>query len=56
MMNIFSPAIYATNWYNGDEVNNKIYISDKSSVLIGMPRIRQLRIEIGKRVVKYYHS
>ncbi|KAJ7356060.1 hypothetical protein OS493_026983 [Desmophyllum pertusum] len=48
MMTIFAPGIYTTNWYNGDEETNKVYISDKSSLLIGMPRIRQLRIEKGK--------
>lgn len=48
MMKIFAPGIYTTNWYNGDEETNKVYISDKSSILIGMPRIRQLRIEKGK--------
>lgn len=48
MMNTFAPAIYTTNWYNGDEETNKVYISDKSSILIGMPRIRQLRIEKGE--------
>ncbi|XP_078349636.1 LOW QUALITY PROTEIN: polycystin-1-like protein 2 [Oculina patagonica] len=58
MMNSFAPAIYATNWYNGDEETNKVYISDKSSVLIGMPRIRQLRIEkdaCPKRIVESYN-
>ena len=48
MINTFAPAIYKTNWYNGDEETNKLYISDKNSVLIGMPRIRQLRIEKGE--------
>lgn len=45
MINTFAPAIYTTNWYNEDEEANKVYISDKNSILIGMPRIRQLRIE-----------
>ena len=45
MINTFGPAIYTTSWYNGDEETNKVYISDKSSILIGIPRIRQLRIE-----------
>ena len=50
MTNIFVPAIFATNWYNGNEESNKVYISDKSSVLIGMPRIRQLRVQQGKKL------
>lgn len=48
MINTFAPAIYTANWYNGDEETNKVYISDKNSILIGMPRIRQLRIEKGE--------
>ena len=48
MINTFAPAIYTTNWYNGDKETNKVYISDKSSILIGMPRIRQLRIRKGE--------
>ena len=53
-MNIYAPAMYTSHWYNGDKGNNEMYISDMSSVLIGMPRIRQLRIERSKRGVKYY--
>ena len=53
-MNIYAPAMYPSHWYNGDKGNNEMYISDMSSVLIGMPRIRQLRIERSKRGVKYY--
>ena len=53
-MNIYAPAMYPSHWYNGDKGNNEMYISDMSSVLIGMPRIRQLRIERSKRSVKYY--
>lgn len=49
MTNIFVPGIFATNWYNGDEESNNVYISDKSSVLIGMPRVRQLRVQEGKK-------
>ena len=48
MTNIFAPGIYTTNWYNGGDQNNTAYISDKVSILVGMPRIRQLRIRQGK--------
>ena len=48
MTNIFAPGIYTTNWYNGGDQNNKAYISDKVSILVGMPRIRQLRIRQGE--------
>ena len=56
LINIYAPAMYTSHWYNGDKDSNEMYISDKSSVLIGMPRIRQLRIVRGKRGVKYYFS
>lgn len=55
-MNIYAPAMYPSHWYNGDKGNNEMYISDMSSVLICMPKIRQLRIVRGKRGVKYYFS
>lgn len=48
MRNIFAAGVYSRNWYNGDEDANKVYISDKSSILVGIPRIRQLRILKGK--------
>ena len=60
MINTFAPAIYTTSWYNGDEETNKVYISDKSSILIGLPRIRQLRIKKGEswliRMVNYAYE
>lgn len=52
MANIFAPGIYATSWYNGDDQNNTAYISDKVSILVGIPRIRQLRIRQGECSVK----
>lgn len=40
MINIFVFVIYIMNWYNGDEEVNKVYISDKNFILIGMLWIR----------------
>ena len=54
MANIFAPGIYTTNWYNGEDHNNTMHISDKVSILIGMPRIRQLRIRQGKCLVNFF--
>lgn len=48
LINIFATGVYVGNWYNGDEEVNKVYISDKISILVGMSRIRQLRIRKGK--------
>ena len=48
MNNTFAKSVDASRWYNGDEETNKVYISDKSSILLGMPRIRQLRIRKGE--------
>ena len=43
----FTASVFGNRWYNGKEERNGIYISDKSSILVGMPRIRQLRIKTG---------
>lgn len=43
----FTASVFGSRWYNGKEETNGIYISDKSSILLGMPRIRQLRIKKG---------
>ena len=44
----FVSSVYAGAWYNGHQENQSIYIGDKRSVLVGMPRVRQLRIKPGK--------
>lgn len=40
----FLPNIYDQSWYNGLEEKKDVYIINKMSILIGMPRMRQLRI------------
>ena len=47
-INVFVPAIYAGVWYNGLPENQSNYIGDKCSVLVGMPRVRQLRVKSSK--------
>lgn len=44
MNEVFVGAIYASNWYNGQEEKVSEYIGNKRSILVGMPRLRQLRI------------
>jgi hypothetical protein len=34
-------------WYNNRLVNNKGYINDKRSILLGMPRMKQNRVQHG---------
>ena len=41
-------GVYPGAWYNGFQENNSSYIGDKCSILVGMPRIRQLRVKPGK--------
>ncbi|XP_068672930.1 polycystin-1-like protein 2 [Montipora foliosa] len=41
----FVDGIYANEWYNGKKVTKQEYINDKNSILLGMPRLRQLRVK-----------
>ena len=40
-------GIYANEWYNGEKAKKQEYINNKKSILLGMPRLRQLRIQKG---------
>ena len=44
-------AIFAGDWYNGQEEEVTEYIGNKRSILVGMPRLRQLRIMKGRCIV-----
>lgn len=44
MSEVFIEAIFSSNWYNGQEEKVSEYIGNKRSILVGMPRLRQLRI------------
>ena len=37
-------AIFTDDWYNGQEEKISEYIGNKRSILVGMPRLRQLRV------------
>ncbi|XP_078351938.1 LOW QUALITY PROTEIN: polycystin-1-like protein 2 [Oculina patagonica] len=41
----FLPNIYNQPWYNGLEEKKDVYIENKMNILIGMPWMRQLRIQ-----------
>ena len=48
MLGKFIHDSYAGEWYNGQLEQTPEYIGNKASMLIGMPRLRQLRIQEGK--------
>ena len=45
-------GVYPGAWYNGLQEENSSYIGDKCSILVGMPRIRQLRVKPGKLIFR----
>lgn len=49
MLGKFVKDSYAGEWYNGKREETTEYIGNKISMLVGMPRLRQLRIREGKR-------
>lgn len=48
MLGKFVEDSYAGEWYNGKWEETTEYIGNKISMLVGMPRLRQLRIREGK--------
>ena len=48
MTDVFLPGAFAGTWYNNQRENQTIYIGNKRSVLVGMPRARQLRVKPSK--------
>ena len=48
MTDVFLPGVFAGMWYNNQRENQTMYIGNKRSVLVGMPRARQLRVEPSK--------
>ncbi|XP_078351498.1 polycystin family receptor for egg jelly-like isoform X1 [Oculina patagonica] len=57
MLGKFIHDAYAGEWYNGQMEQTPEYIGNKFSMLIGMPRLRQLRIqEDSCRVVKEFEK
>lgn len=46
----FIESVFAGKWYNGKAESVEAFIGNKRSLLVGMPRIRQLRVKPGKNV------
>lgn len=45
----FIPGIYDTTWYNGQQfIAPEGYISNRKAFLVGMPRLKQVRVKEGK--------
>lgn len=44
----FLPNLYAGVWYNGKKEEEEVYIENKKSILLGMPRMRQVRVKKSK--------
>ena len=45
------PAAFVDDWYNGREERVSEYIGNKRSILVGMPRLRQLRVKQSKYII-----
>ncbi|XP_022790315.1 polycystic kidney disease protein 1-like 2 [Stylophora pistillata] len=42
---VLIPVVYAGEWYNGQKEPRTVYAGNKRSIVVGMPRLRQLRIQ-----------
>ena len=51
MEQYFIPNIYAGFWYNGAKEEEEVYIGNKKSILLGMPRLRQVRVKESKYIL-----
>ena len=47
---VFIPVVYAGKWYNGQRETTTEYTGNKRSILVGMPRLRQLRVMKGDEI------
>ena len=45
---VLIPATFASEWYNGQKETITEYTGNKRTILIGMPRLRQLRVLKGR--------
>lgn len=50
----FLPNIFGQPWYNGLKDKEDVYIENKASLLIGMPWMRQLRIQKGNYFFSFF--
>lgn len=58
MRKSFVPGLFNTRWYNGKPFNyDEGFISNKENFLVGMPRLRQVRVRPGKiRYKRHFFS
>lgn len=46
---MFLPGVYETTWYNDQPFSApEGYISSREAFLVGMPRLKQIRVKEGK--------
>ena len=45
---VLVPGLYNSTWYNGNRHGATGFCSDRTSVIIGVARLRQLRVKSGK--------
>ena len=49
MDEVLVPGLYDVTWYNGQPFEyNEGFISNKKNFLVGMPRLRQIRLKKSK--------
>ena len=48
LQRVFIPGVFSGRWYNGQRDEQTIYIGNKHSLLVGMARVRQLRVKASK--------
>ena len=55
MDDVLLPGLYEVKWYNGELSKYKEgFISNKRTFLLGMPRLRQLRMKTSKAKTNRY--
>ena len=51
MKETFVPGMYNTSWYNGRSFEyDEGFIGNRENFLVGMPRLRQVRIRPGEQL------
>ncbi|CAH3159360.1 unnamed protein product [Pocillopora meandrina] len=45
LQHVFIPGVFSSRWYNGQRDEQTISIGNKHSLLVGMARLRQLRVK-----------
>lgn len=51
LKNVFVPAIFTADTYNDQDQEASDYIGNNRSILVGMPRLRQLRVMKGEIII-----